>query len=442
MLPLKQFTDYITQQHLFSASDCVLLGVSGGKDSVLMAQLFKLAGFNFSIAHCNFNLRADEAQRDEAFVKLLSQELEVPFHVVHFDTESFAKEHKISIQMAARQLRYQWFEETRKANGYNYIAVAHHQSDAIETVLLNLVRGTGISGMHGILPKRDRLIRPLLFLSRVQIDQLVDENQLPFVEDSSNEVSKYARNKIRLQVVPHLRDINPNLEHTFEKNIARFKELELLLQQAVKQVASHVSRDENGLLHISIEDVKRLSPQKLLFYELLKPFHFTEAVVDEILSSLEKPSGTSFYSVSHRLTVDRLELILSPVETAKPLLYLHGEGHLEVGTEHLISLSFTDRLNFKSEKNFAYVDANLLIFPLVFRYWQNGDKFKPLGMKSFKKLSDFFVDEKVPLPIKDRTPLLINGNGEIVWVVGMRQDERYKLSATTKKVAIFELSNL
>ncbi|MGE6220275.1 tRNA lysidine(34) synthetase TilS [Nubsella zeaxanthinifaciens] len=437
MLPLKQFTDYITQQHLFNASDHVLLGVSGGKDSVLMAQLFKLAGFHFSIAHCNFNLRADEAQRDEAFVKLLAQELEVPFHVVHFDTENFAKEHKISIQMAARQLRYQWFEETRKANGYQYIAVAHHQNDAIETVLLNLVRGTGVSGMHGILPKRENLIRPLLFFSRLQIDELVEEHQLPYVEDSSNESSKYARNKIRLQVVPHLKEINPSLEQTFEKNITRFKELELLLQQAVKQVANYLQKDESGLLRIKIEDVQRLSPQKLLFYELLKPFHFAEAVVEEILFSLNKPSGTSFYSATHCLTIDRSALILSPIETAKPLLYLHGEGRLQIGAEQLISLSFTDSLNFKPEKNFAYVDASLLIFPLVVRYWESGDRFKPLGMKSFKKLSDFFVDEKVPLPVKDRTPLLINGNGEMIWIMRMRQDERYKLSATTKKVAIF-----
>lgn len=437
MLPLKQFTDYITQQHLFNASDHVLLGVSGGKDSVLMAQLFKLAGFHFSIAHCNFNLRADEAQRDEAFVKLLAQELEVPFNVVHFDTEGFAKEHKISIQMAARQLRYQWFEETRKASGYQYIAVAHHQNDAIETVLLNLVRGTGVSGMHGILPKRENLIRPLLFLSRLQIDELVEEHQLPYVEDSSNESSKYARNKIRLQVVPHLKEINPSLEQTFEKNITRFKELELLLQQAVKQVANYLQKDERGLLRIKIEDVQRLSPQKLLFYELLKPFHFAEAVVEEILLSLNKPSGTSFYSATHCLTIDRSALILSPIETTKPLFYLHGEGRLQIGAEQLISLSFTDSLNFKPEKNFAYVDASLLIFPLVVRYWESGDRFKPLGMKSFKKLSDFFVDEKVPLPVKDRTPLLINGNGEMIWIMGMRQDERYKLSATTKKVAIF-----
>jgi tRNA(Ile)-lysidine synthase len=437
MLPLKQFTDYISQQNLFNDHDHILLGVSGGKDSVLMAQLFKLAGFSFSIAHCNFNLRADESQRDEAFVKLLAQELQVPYHVTHFDTEGFAQQHKISIQMAARQLRYHWFEETRLRHKYQYIAVAHHQNDAIETVLLNLVRGTGISGMHGILPKRGSLIRPLLFLSRLQIDQIVDENQLPYVEDSSNESSKYARNKIRLQVVPLLRDINPNLEHTFEKNITRFKELELLLQQAVKQVFNHVRRDENGLLRISIEDVRRLSPKKLLFYELLKPFHFAEAVVDEILLSLEKLSGTSFYSPTHRLTIDRSELILSPINLNEELRYLHGEGVLQLNDQQSVSLSFTNVLTLKPDKNFAYIDADLLIFPLVIRYRQNGDRFKPLGMKSFKKLSDFFVDEKVPLPVKDRTPLLINGNGEIVWVVGMRQDERYKLSATTKKVAIF-----
>ena len=442
MVPVQQFIDYISQRQLFEKNDHVLLAVSGGKDSVLMAQLFKLAGFSFSIAHCNFNLRANEAQRDEAFVKLLAEDMGVPFHVVHFDTKAFADQHHISTQMAARQLRYEWFEELRLQYGYHYIAVAHHQNDAIETVLLNLVRGTGISGLHGILPKRDHLIRPLLFLSRQEIDEVFENNEFTFVEDSSNQSSKYARNKIRLNVIPHLRDINPKLEETFAENIRRFAETEALVQKVVTEMRNQLFKEGREGIVIGIAELMTLQPQKLLFYELLKPLNFTSSVVDEILSSLDKQSGTSFYSRTHRLTINRDQLVISSlVEREQELFYLHGEGSLKVGEEK-ISLALSENLNFKTDKKVAYVDASLLIFPLVLRFRQDGDRFKPLGMKSFKKLSDFFVDEKVPLPQKDKVPLLINGNGEFIWVTGMRQDERYKVSATTKKVAIFELSNL
>ncbi len=442
MLPVQQFTNHVLQQQLFEALDHVLLAVSGGKDSVLMVQLFKQAGFNFSIAHCNFNLRADESQRDELFVKMLAEEMQVPFHVVHFDTKGFSQRHKISTQMAARQLRYDWFDELREAHGYSHIAVAHHQNDAIETVLLNLVRGTGISGMHGILPKRGHIIRPLLFLSRQEINQLVDEHHLAYVEDSSNLSSKYARNKIRLEVVPHLREINPNLEETFAENIIRFAETEELLQQVVAQTRKQLLKEEGTGVSLLVKELLNLKPQKLLVFELLKPFHFTSSVVDEILASLHKQSGTSFYSNSHQLIIDRGKLLISPLsQTCDEIFYLHAAGEVSMGFGQHMKLKFAEREAFKGEKNIAHVDADLLIFPLVIRYRQDGDKFMPLGMKSLKKLSNFFVDEKVPLPQKAKVPLLINGNGEMIWVAGLRQDERYKVGATTKKVAIFELSN-
>lgn len=226
MLPLKQFQDFIEQQQLFVRANKILLAVSGGKDSVLMLHLFKAIGIDIGVAHCNFNLRADEAQRDESFVGLLAKNLGLPFYVTHFDTKKYAAENKISTQMAARDLRYNWFEEIRHKEGYDYIALAQHQNDAVETVLINLTRGTGISGLHGILPKRDLLIRPLLFLNRQQIDEIVKTNHIDFVEDSSNASTNYTRNKIRLQVVPHLQEINPNLEKTFAENISRFAQLE------------------------------------------------------------------------------------------------------------------------------------------------------------------------------------------------------------------------
>lgn len=441
MLPLQQFKNFIVDNALFQDHHRVLLAVSGGKDSVLMAQLFKLAGFNFSIAHCNFNLRADESQRDEAFVKMLANTLEVPFYVVHFDTKAYASQHQLSTQMAARSLRYQWFEEIRAKHQYDVIAIAQHQNDSIETLLLNLVRGTGISGLHGILPKRDFLVRPMLFLSRQQIDEIVGSNNFDFVEDSSNESSKYARNKIRLTVVPLLREINPNLEETFTQNIKRFIATEEVLQQMVAQIAADIFTEADGLIYLPIKKISALKPQHLLMFELLKPYHFTSAVVEEILTSLDKQSGTSFYSRTHRATIDRDRLIISALPATENLLpiVMHQHDHFVTANHCQISLTYADAGLVESNANKAFVPVELLIFPLIVRFKQDGDKFIPFGMKQYKRLSDFLIDCKIPLPQKSTIPLLINGNGEIIWVAGLRLDNRYKVKATTKKVAIFEL---
>lgn len=444
MLPVASFVDYIKKNALFTQRDKILLAVSGGKDSALMAQLFKLAGFKFSIAHCNFNLRGDESQRDEAFVKLLALTMDVPLYIAHFDTKSYAKANHLSTQMAARTLRYQWFEELRINHSYNFIALAHHQNDSIETLLLNLTRGTGISGMHGILPKRDHLVRPLLFLTRQNIEELVNGNHIDYVEDSSNLSDNYARNNIRLNVVPVLKEINPNLEETFAQNITRFAETEVVLQNVVAQTRENLCENRNSDIYLSIEKIKQLQPQKLLFFEILKPYQFTSAVVDEILLALDKQSGTSFYSPNFRVTINRKEIIISKlsiVNEAGDHYFMHPhEEFVLVGSQKLM-LSYSDSNAVDDNPNKAFVDLDKLIFPLIVRFKQDGDKFMPLGMKQYKKLSDFLIANKVPLPNKSKIPLLLNGNGEIVWVAGFRQDNRYKVNATTKKVAIFELIN-
>lgn len=440
MLPIQNLKDFISHNALFTANDKILLAVSGGKDSVLMAHLFKLAGFDFGIAHCNFNLRADESQRDESFVRMLAGSLGVPFYVTHFKTKEYAAKQRISTQMAARDLRYNWFEEIREANHYNFIALAQHQDDAIETVLLNLTRGTGIAGLHGILPKRDKLIRPLLFLSREQINKIISNNNIDFVEDSSNLSADYARNKVRLKVIPYLKEINPNLELTFEQNIQRFADTELVLQNAVSELKRNLLIEKGDTIHLEIEKVKLLKPQRLLMFEILKPFGFSELVVIELLQALNKQSGTSFYSSSHRITIDREDLILSSVnEVHQQIAFIHiNDQNVSLGN-HKIVMSFNDEPYFERNTHKAFIDADKLLYPLVVRPWQSGDKFMPLGMKTYKKLSDFFIDEKVPLVEKDNVPVLINGNGEVIWLGGMRQDDRYKVTSATKKVAIFDL---
>lgn len=452
MLPLQNFKDYIGQNTLFTANDKILLAVSGGRDSVLMVHLFKLSGYNFGIAHCNFNLRGEESIRDEHFVKMLAATLDVPFYVTHFETKAYATAHKVSIQMAARDLRYQWFEEIRSKEGYAYIALAQHQDDAIETVLLNLTRGTGIAGLHGILPKRGHLIRPLLFLSRTEINELMEGEKLDYVEDSSNLSTNYARNKIRLKVLPQLKEINGNLEVTFQHNIQRFADTELVLQKVVADLSRNLLIQKQDGIHLCIAEVKGLSPQKLLLFEVLKPYGFSEHLVADVLQALDKQSGISFFSSSHQLTLDREDLILKALKdknavTRQHLLIHAKEGMtaLPEGELNMLSLSksiFDKDYGFKNDPFEAYLDAEKLIYPLVLRNKQTGDKFKPIGMSSFKKLSDLFIDEKIPVTQKDDIPVLVNGNGEIIWVVGLRADNRYKLGPGTKNVTILTFRNL
>ncbi|WP_316746286.1 tRNA lysidine(34) synthetase TilS [Pedobacter gandavensis] len=444
MLPLPQFKAYIQQNALFSTEDQILLAVSGGRDSVLMAHLFKQAGYNFGIAHCNFNLRGEESVRDEHFVKMLAATLAVPVYVKHFDTKAYANSHKISIQMAARDLRYQWFEELSKAEGYAYIALAQHQDDAIETVLLNLTRGTGIAGLHGILPKRGKLIRPLLFLTRKTINDLIDAENIDYVEDSSNLSANYARNKIRLKVIPQLKEINASLELTFQQNIQRFADTEQVLQQVVADLRSSMFRTEHDGHYLSIEKVKNLNPQKLLMFELLKPYHFSESVIGDLIQALDKQSGISFYSNSHQLTVNRADLIISPLKreaNGHHLLWHPTTDKIEtpngtLSSIHLSKAEFDKDYQIERDPNKAYLDTDQLIYPLILRSRHPGDKFKPFGMKHYKKLSDFFIDEKIPVTRKDTVPILLNGNGEVIWLAGMRQDNRYRIGPATKNITI------
>ena len=441
MLPIQEFNNFISEHHLFSIKSKILLAVSGGKDSVLMVHLFKEAGYNFAIAHCNFNLRAEESLRDESFVRMLASIVDVPFYLKQFDTKSFAAEKKISTQMAARDLRYEWFETLRTEHGFDTTAVAQHQDDGLETVLLNLTRGTGIAGLHGILPKRAGLVRPLLFLSKAQIELLIEANAIDYVEDSSNATSTYARNKIRHQVVPLLKELNPNLEQTFEQNIRRFRETEMVLQQVVNSLTKDLLTFKSNGIHLSKEIIKRLHPQKLLLFELLKPYGFTENVLEDLIIGLHKQSGTIYSSNTHHAIIDRVDVIIVEIQNNadQALCFIHNANEEVKFLNQHLSISYSDVVQFEKEPTKAFVDARNLIYPLILRTRQEGDKFIPLGMKTFKKLSNFFVDQKVPINQKEVVPVLVNGNGDIIWIAGHRQDDRFKITGSTSSVVVFEL---
>jgi tRNA(Ile)-lysidine synthase len=428
MLPLKQFTDFIRQHGLFTHDSQVLVALSGGIDSVALVHLLNAAGYQYAIAHCNFQLRT-EANADEEFCRQLAIGNQTPFYTIRFNTEQYAATNKISIQMAARKLRYQWFEQIRLQHQYTCIALAHHQNDTIETILLNLVRGTGIAGMHGILPKNGNLVRPMLCFTRKEIEQIVAVNKLNYVEDSSNASVKYTRNKLRHEVIPKLKELNPSLERTFENNLKHFKELEQLLEIKVAELQAQLL-------------VKKLTPQRLLLFKLLQHYGFNETTVDDIISCLDKHSGRSFESDAGSIVIldrDKLVLAKKPVREISPINITPYDHALSYGNFKLGILHDDKPLVVRNNPFAVSVDSYKLVYPLTLRSWKQSDYFFPLGMKGKKKLSDFFIGQKVPLHKKNEIPLLVNGNGDIIWVGGYRPDESYKVTDNTKKVTIFEL---
>jgi len=444
-LPLAQFRSFVKEQQLFTSGDKILAAVSGGRDSVVMALLLHAAGVKFSIAHCNFHLRDEESLADENFCRELAETLQVPFHKADFDTSAYAAALKISIQMAARELRYRWFEEIREEHQYDYIALAHHQNDSVETVLLNLVRGTGIAGMHGILPKRENIVRPLLFLTRNEIDEIVESNAIAYREDHSNFSSKYARNKLRLEVIPQLKELNPSLEETFEKNIARFASLETLLYSTVEKLRVELFASSDGCRYkINLEKLKQIKPLELLLYELFRPFNFNESVLKDLINTWNGQAGKVFFSSSHQLLLDRNELLLFPIDRSAKEIVKIRQGQKEVRWENsTLNSRVIPAVEFNPEVNpsTAYFDTDLLQYPLQIRSWIEGDWFFPFGMKGKKKLSDFFISEKISRAEKAEIPILVNGNGDVLWVCGYRSDDRYKVTSRTRKVTIFEVQN-
>lgn len=439
---IKKFEKYYQKNELFAKIDNILLTVSGGKDSVAMVNLFHQAKLNFGIAHCNFKLRGKEADKDEQFVKNLAEKLNVPFYTVSFNTKEFADANKLSTQMAARELRYFWFEEIRKNNNYQFIATAHHKNDVAETLLINLTKGTGLSGLHGIVNKKDKIIRPLLCFNRNEIDDFVDKNNLPFREDKSNEETKYVRNKIRHKIIPELEKINPSFIETIFNETQQFAELEQLLEIKInedKKECWNVLKD--GTIEIEIEKFLRLKPLKTYLFYFLKPYGFNANDVSDVIKSLKNQSGKKFMSKTHQLIKDRNKLIISVLNNTE-------NEEFEIKTLNDFSLlpfdlkaKFVLKETLKSiekDKKFAYFDAAKINFPLRVKKWQKGDKFKPFGMKGVKKLSDFFIDEKLSLFEKENVWLLTLNN-KIVWVVGYRIDDDFKLTEKTKQVLQLEI---
>lgn len=403
----------------------VLAAVSGGRDSVVLAELLHRGGYRFEIAHCNFHLRGDESNRDEQFVRRLAERYGVPCHVAHFDTDAYASEKKISIEMAARELRYEWFEQVRLERGLDLIAVAHHRDDAIETFFINLLRGAGLSGLCGMKEENGKVVRPLLHISREEIDKFVADENLEYVDDCTNATDLYLRNRIRHQLIPLMRELNPSFDTTMEQNLHNLSDANEVFIRTLENIKNEViTKRPDGIDEIAVSDVEQFNPQSTILFELLRPYGFNSDTVTEILAGLNGESGRQYISQSHRLVKDRETLQIIPLNNTdrRPDIDISEPFKRET----LITL--------KTGKDTILCDAEKLKRPLSLRKWRDGDRFYPFGMKGSRLVSDFFSDLKLSIIEKQQQWLLCDADGEIVWLVGMRADGHFAITDKTEDV--------
>lgn len=420
---------FIEQKSLFERRDKVLVALSGGADSVALLRVLYALGYRCECAHCNFHLRGEESNRDEAFVQQLCQKFDIPLHITHFETTDYAQAHRISIEMAARELRYEWFENLRQEIGASVIAVAHHRDDSVETFLLNLIRGTGINGLKGIASKNGYVVRPLLQESRENILDYLQHLNQEYVTDSTNLQDEYMRNKIRLNLLPLMREMNPSVSESIAATAERLADAALIYNKERESALLRVMK--NGKKEISISALcAEEAPQSLLF-EWLHPYGFNSSQVKDIFLSLSSQSGKRFFSSEWEVLRDRDSLILHP---------LGGEEAETIPRLTYEIVDITSDFVVPRDKHVACLDADKVALPLTVRKWQAGDKFTPFGMKGRKNVSDYLTDRKFTLIQKGRQYVACQGE-KIVWLIGERIDNAYRIDAESKRAVIIRLAD-
>lgn len=439
---LEPFIQFVKEKQLFEPNQKVLLAISGGIDSMVLLHLFEKSGFEYGIAHCNFQLRGEESDEDTEFVKRQVLIHGVPAFFQTFETLEYARVNGISIEMAARDLRYGYFEKIRIENNYDLIATAHHQDDLIETFFLNLSRKTGIKGLTGIKEKAGKIIRPLLFAGRGEIEDFARMNYIEFRDDSSNNEVVFQRNFLRHKILPLFSELNSAFKKNMLASIGHLKEAEKIYSSVMDEERQKVVSAENGVVSVDIEKIRQSDFSKTLLLEILGDFNFNPTVIDEVLLSLETDSGKQFFSKTHRIIKDREKLFISPVEEKENKIFYIEKDDMELFAPLDITVEKISDEGFKIIKtpNVACLDLDKLEFPLLIRKWQQGDYFQPLGMTGFKKVSDFFIDEKIPLHQKENTWLLCSNN-KIVWIMGFRIDNRFKITPETKQIVKIEIKS-
>jgi len=441
---LQRFLQFIKEENLFRHTDYLLLAVSGGIDSVALCELCKQSKFNFIIAHCNFQLRGEESERDEIFVNELARKYNVPILIKKFDTYLYALENKLSIQVAARQLRYSWFNEILESKQEaettqvraKYLLTAHHLDDNIETMLMNLFKGTGITGLRGMLPKQNRILRPLLFARKKDIIEFARNNNLNYVEDSSNESAKYTRNYFRNHLLPDISKVFPAVEENLAKSLQHFRETEQLFRQAIEQHKKKLIELKGNEVHIPVLKLKKSMPLETITYEIIKGYGFTSHQATEVISLFNAGTGKYIQSPSHRIIKNRDWLIISPNNTndSQTIIIDNLEKNIifEKGKMEFKELPVKD-YRMSTSSDIAHLDAAAIIFPLILRKRRQSDYFYPLGMQKKKKLNRFLSDLKLSLTEKENIWLL-EMNKKIIWIIGKRIDDRFKVTGKTKKV--------
>ena len=427
---------FIARHNLLDRAGRHIIALSGGADSVALLLILSGLGYDVEAAHCNFHLRGEESDRDEDFVKSLCLSLAVPLHLVHFDTLSYASFHKVSIEMAARQLRYNYFEQLRRDIGATDICVAHHRDDSVETVLMNLIRGTGLRGLTGIRPVNGHIKRPLLCLSRQDIERYLASVGQSYVTDSTNLVDDVVRNKLRLNIIPLLKEINPAFSENVSRATTHIIDAVTMIDAATVEAMKRVVTDYDGGVAVDINRLRgELSPAYLL-YEILRQYGFSPAQTEQIYASLDAQSGRLFVSSSHELLIDRGRLLIErnlPVIQSQKIIedgtyVLKSGGRLKVS-----SLPIDDNFVLSRSSDTVCLDADKIIFPLTLRSASEGDRFVPFGMKGTKLVSDYLNDLKYSLFRKRRQLVLTDASGRIVWLVGERPDNRFRITEESRR---------
>jgi len=428
---LEEFQKHIENNFSHLKQSPFLLALSGGVDSVVLAHLCSKSKLNFAIAHCNFRLRGAESNKDETLVQQLARELSLVFHVTHFDTIGYVNKNKVSVQMAARELRYGWFEQIMQEHGYKTLVTAHHADDDLETFLINLSRGTGLEGLNGIPAKTRTISRPLLAFSRTQILKYAESEKLKWLEDESNTDTKYLRNKIRHEVIPNLKELHPTFLENFGNTLENLKGSSSILRNHTGELKRELFQEIDGVTRISIEKLQNLKPVEPYLYEFFNDYGFT--AWNDIKDLLTGISGKEVLSKTHRLLKDREDLLLQEMKTSEDVIFSIAEETRAIEYPLKLEIEQVDNYEKANKPNILYVDKKTLKYPLVLRKWKEGDYFYPLGMNGKKKVSKFFKDEKMDMISKEKQWLLCSDD-KIVWIPGKRADDRFKITAATKTI--------
>ena len=428
---LSKLETHLSENFSFLKGKKILLATSGGLDSMVMADLFQKMNFDIAIAHCNFQLRGLESFGDQNFIQEYAERNKIPVFITQFDTENFAKDYKLSIQIAARTLRYDWFYELLETKNYDYLLTAHHLDDNVETFLINLTRGTGLDGLTGIPEQNEKIIRPLLIFSRDEIEDYAKENNIQWREDSSNASDKYLRNKIRHYIVPVLKELNPDFLSSFQKTQNYLQEAQNMVEDASIMIYQQVAKEIGNEIHFDLKKMKQLPNYKSYLYQWLNEYNFS--AWEDIYDLVDAQSGKQVFSNNFVLLKNRGFLILSEKNKMETDIYFIQKNENEVKIPLNISIYKVNEI-LETNVNTIFVDEDKLQFPLEIKKWQEGDYFEPFGMHGkSKKVSKFFKDEKLSILEKQNIWILYSDN-QIVWILGMRQDNRFKIENTTKNI--------